>query len=78
MEGAGRGAIAREDLYVGDTALEIPTSLIISEELVKESDMVWLKCKTVNFQVFSSLCLLLAFLKSFDCIRAWKEIKTIN
>lgn len=61
MEGAGRGAIAREDLNVGDTALEIPTSLIISEELVKESDMVWLKCKTVNFQVFSSLCLLLAF-----------------
>lgn len=61
MEGAGRGAIAREDLNVGDTALEIPTSLIISEELVNESDMVWLKCKTVNFQVFSSLCLLLAF-----------------
>lgn len=40
VEGAGRGAIAREDLKVGDTALEIPASLIISEELVKKSDMV--------------------------------------
>ncbi|PON97914.1 Rubisco LSMT methyltransferase [Trema orientale] len=39
VEGAGRGAIAREDLKVGDTALEIPASLIISEELVKKSDM---------------------------------------
>ncbi|XP_062096433.1 uncharacterized protein LOC133802178 [Humulus lupulus] len=39
VEGAGRGAIAREDLKAGDTALEIPTSLIISEELMKKSDM---------------------------------------
>ncbi|XP_024019736.1 histone-lysine N-methyltransferase setd3 [Morus notabilis] len=39
VEGAGRGAIAREDLNVGDTALEIPTSLIISDKLVKKSDM---------------------------------------
>ncbi|PRQ37436.1 putative [Fructose-bisphosphate aldolase]-lysine N-methyltransferase [Rosa chinensis] len=39
VEGAGRGAIAREDLKVGDTALEIPTSLIISEELVQKTDM---------------------------------------
>ncbi|KAM1282123.1 hypothetical protein ACFX2I_022643 [Malus domestica] len=38
VEGAGRGAIAKEDLKVGDTALEIPTSLIISEELV-QADM---------------------------------------
>lgn len=40
VEGAGRGAIAREDLKVGDTALEIPTSLIICEELVQKTDMV--------------------------------------
>ena len=40
VKGAGRGAIAREDLKVGDTALEIPTSLIISEELVQKTDMV--------------------------------------
>ncbi|CAB4292890.1 unnamed protein product [Prunus armeniaca] len=38
VEGAGRGAIATEDLKVGDTALEIPTSLIIVEELV-QADM---------------------------------------
>ncbi len=39
IEGASRGAIAAEDLEVGDVALEIPLSIIISEELVQESDM---------------------------------------
>ncbi|XP_059636273.1 uncharacterized protein LOC132278496 [Cornus florida] len=39
VEGAGRGAIAMEDLEVGDIALEIPVSIIITEELVHESDM---------------------------------------
>ncbi|KAL5549119.1 hypothetical protein UlMin_004350, partial [Ulmus minor] len=39
VKGAGRGATAREDLKVGDTALEIPASLIISEGLVQNSDM---------------------------------------
>ncbi|KAI3446646.1 hypothetical protein Pfo_003311 [Paulownia fortunei] len=39
VEGAGRGAIAREDLKVGDIALEIPVSVIISGELLYESDM---------------------------------------
>ncbi|KAE8056771.1 hypothetical protein FH972_013511 [Carpinus fangiana] len=39
VEGAGRGAIAREDLNVGDIALEIPVSIVISEELVRISDM---------------------------------------
>lgn len=39
VEGAGRGAIAREDMKVGDIALEIPVPVIISEELVHESDM---------------------------------------
>ncbi|KAL3535367.1 hypothetical protein ACH5RR_003828 [Cinchona calisaya] len=39
IEGAGRGAIAREDLKIGDIALEIPVSLIISENLVLETDM---------------------------------------
>ncbi|KAF8400324.1 hypothetical protein HHK36_013621 [Tetracentron sinense] len=39
VEGAGRGAVAVEDLQVGDTALEIPESIIICEELVYESSM---------------------------------------
>lgn len=47
VEGAGRGAIALEDLKVGDTALEIPASLIIYEKLVHESDMVFLLPKTL-------------------------------
>ncbi|KAK7268123.1 hypothetical protein RIF29_20810 [Crotalaria pallida] len=37
VEGAGQGAIARKDLRVGDIALEIPISIIISEELVYET-----------------------------------------
>ncbi|KAK3018272.1 hypothetical protein RJ639_003100 [Escallonia herrerae] len=39
VQGAGRGAIAREDLKVGDVALDIPVSVIISEDVVYESDM---------------------------------------
>ncbi|BAT76729.1 hypothetical protein VIGAN_01477900 [Vigna angularis var. angularis] len=39
IEGAGRGAIARKDLKVGDIALEIPVSIIISEELIHETEM---------------------------------------
>ncbi|XP_050220001.1 uncharacterized protein LOC126670340 isoform X2 [Mercurialis annua] len=39
IEGAGRGAIVTEDLKVGDIALEIPVSIIISEELVRPCDM---------------------------------------
>ena len=54
VEGAGRGAIAAEDLKVGDVALEIPMSIVISEELVLESDMVlhllvWLSSFTPFF-----------------------------
>ncbi|XP_043806604.1 uncharacterized protein LOC110600553 isoform X3 [Manihot esculenta] len=39
VEGAGRGAIATKDLKAGDVAMEIPVSIIISEELVHQSDM---------------------------------------
>ncbi|KAL3623885.1 hypothetical protein CASFOL_032701 [Castilleja foliolosa] len=39
VEGAGRGAIAREDMKYGDTALEVPVSVIISEEILNKSDM---------------------------------------
>ncbi|KAJ6846217.1 uncharacterized protein M6B38_279240 [Iris pallida] len=39
FEDAGRGPIASEDINIGDIALEIPKSLIISEDLVLESDM---------------------------------------
>ena len=40
VEGAGRGAIAKEDLKIGDIALEVPVSLVISENLVFETGMV--------------------------------------
>ncbi|PWA94884.1 SET domain-containing protein [Artemisia annua] len=39
VEGAGRGVIAKEDLEVGDIALEIPVSVIISEDLIRETSM---------------------------------------
>ncbi|KAB5552683.1 hypothetical protein DKX38_009994 [Salix brachista] len=39
VEGAGRGAIATKDLKVGDIALEIPVSTIISDEHVHKSDI---------------------------------------
>ncbi|KAK8283550.1 hypothetical protein V6Z12_D08G102800 [Gossypium hirsutum] len=39
VEGAGRGAIAMEDMEVGDIAMEIPASITISEDLVYKSDM---------------------------------------
>ncbi|GAB4838233.1 hypothetical protein Ancab_027764 [Ancistrocladus abbreviatus] len=39
IEGAQRGALAVEDICVGEIALEIPVSVIISEDVVYESDM---------------------------------------
>lgn len=49
VQGAGRGAIARKDLKVGDIALEIPVSIIISEETVRETDIVcFLVAKVIN------------------------------
>ncbi|XP_031255488.1 ribulose-1,5 bisphosphate carboxylase/oxygenase large subunit N-methyltransferase, chloroplastic [Pistacia vera] len=39
VEGAGRGTIAMEDLKVGDVALEIPVSIIISEDIVYKCDL---------------------------------------
>lgn len=39
FKGYGRGAIADTDLNVGDIAMEIPKTLIISEETVIRSDM---------------------------------------
>ncbi|KAG0475153.1 hypothetical protein HPP92_014839 [Vanilla planifolia] len=39
FEGAGRGAVALEDINIGEVALEIPESIIISEDLLYKSDM---------------------------------------
>lgn len=64
VEGAGRGAIACEDLKIGDTAIAVPESLIISEKVVLESDMVcdsglsrWLQMSSSLYFRFSSLTL---------------------
>ncbi|XP_022683551.1 uncharacterized protein LOC101775581 isoform X2 [Setaria italica] len=47
FQGAGRGMVASESIGVGDTALEIPESLIISEELLCQSE-VFLALKDFN------------------------------
>ncbi|XP_016514628.1 ribulose-1,5 bisphosphate carboxylase/oxygenase large subunit N-methyltransferase, chloroplastic-like isoform X1 [Nicotiana tabacum] len=39
FEGAGRGAVARQDMRIGDIAMEIPLSIVISENLVHASQM---------------------------------------
>ena len=40
FQGAGRGMVAYESIGVGDIALEIPESLIISDELLCQSEVV--------------------------------------
>lgn len=51
IEGFGRGAIAQKDLEVGDIALEIPVSAIISEDAMRNSDIVCFPL--LNFVIFS-------------------------
>ncbi|CAN4105461.1 unnamed protein product [Withania somnifera] len=41
FDGAGRGAVARQDMRIGDIALEIPLSIVITENLVHEHEMVF-------------------------------------
>jgi hypothetical protein len=40
FQGAGRGMVASESIGVGDIALEIPERLIISQELLCQSEVV--------------------------------------
>jgi len=40
FQGAGRGMVASESIGGGDIALEIPESLIISDELLCQSEVV--------------------------------------
>ncbi|CAO2168560.1 unnamed protein product [Urochloa humidicola] len=47
FQGAGRGMVASESIGVGDAALEIPESLVISEELLCQSE-VFLALKDFN------------------------------
>lgn len=54
IEGFGRGAIAVTDLKVGDIALEIPVSAVISEDAMKKSDMVYF-CVSRHFFTFIAL-----------------------
>ncbi|PKA48699.1 Ribulose-1,5 bisphosphate carboxylase/oxygenase large subunit N-methyltransferase, chloroplastic [Apostasia shenzhenica] len=39
FDGVGRGAVAAEDIEIGESVLEIPETIIISEDLIRESDI---------------------------------------
>ncbi|XP_035538857.1 uncharacterized protein LOC108998805 isoform X2 [Juglans regia] len=71
VEGAGRGAIAREDLNVGDIALEIPVSIVISEELVYTSDMFHILEKIDGIS-FETMLLLWSMKERHNCTSKFK------
>ncbi|KAF2309429.1 hypothetical protein GH714_002356 [Hevea brasiliensis] len=72
VEGAGRGAIATKDLKVGDIALEIPVSIIISEDIVHQSDMVcfliWLSFGVAAIVALDGTLLLEEIMQAKECI----------
>lgn len=71
VEGAGRGMIAGKDLKVGDTAIEIPVSIIISEELVLETDMYRL-LKEVDGISSETILLLWSMKEKYNCDSKFK------
>ncbi|XP_061361744.1 uncharacterized protein LOC133305517 [Gastrolobium bilobum] len=71
VEGEGRGAIARKDLKVGDIALEIPLSIIISEELVHETDM-YRVLKEVDGISSETILLLWSMKEKYNCDSKFK------
>ncbi|XP_020227119.1 fructose-bisphosphate aldolase-lysine N-methyltransferase, chloroplastic isoform X3 [Cajanus cajan] len=71
IEGAGRGAIARKDLKVGDIALEIPVSTIISEEHVHETDMYGV-LKEIDGISSETILLLWSMKEKYNCDSKFK------
>lgn len=71
IEGASRGAIARKDLKVGDIALEIPVSIIISEELVHETDMYGV-LKEIDGISSETILLLWSMKEKYNCDSKFK------
>lgn len=49
FNGAGRGALAVEDINIGEAALEIPQSIIISEQHIYGSNMVLFLTRSTTF-----------------------------
>ncbi|XP_058755251.1 uncharacterized protein LOC131628432 [Vicia villosa] len=71
VEGAGRGMIGGKDLKVGDIAIEIPVSLIISEELMLETDMYRL-LKEVDGISSETILLLWSMKEKYNCDSKFK------
>ncbi|TKY54577.1 SET domain-containing protein 4 [Spatholobus suberectus] len=71
IEGAGRGAMARKDLKVGDIAVEIPVSIIISEELVHETDMYGV-LKEIDGISSETILLLWSMKEKYNCDSKFK------
>ncbi|KAK2358786.1 ribulose-1,5 bisphosphate carboxylase/oxygenase large subunit N-methyltransferase, chloroplastic [Trifolium repens] len=72
VEGAGRGMIAEKDLKVGDIALEIPVSIIISEELVLETEM-YRVLKEVDGISSETILLLWSMKEKYNCDSKFKS-----
>lgn len=71
IKGAGRGAVAVKDLDVGDIALEIPSSTIISEELVHKSDMYQILEK-IDGMTSETMLLLWSMWEKYNCTSEFK------
>jgi histone-lysine N-methyltransferase SETD3 len=71
FQGAGRGMVASESIGVGDTALEIPESLIISEELLCQSE-VFLAIKDFNNITSETMLLLWSMRERYNLSSKFK------
>ncbi|KAG2582767.1 hypothetical protein PVAP13_6KG173400 [Panicum virgatum] len=71
FQGAGRGMVASENICVGDTALEIPESLIISEELLCQSE-VFLALKDFNNITSETMLLLWSMRERYNLSSKFK------
>ncbi|KAJ0090842.1 hypothetical protein Patl1_14277 [Pistacia atlantica] len=72
VEGAGRGTIAMEDLKVGDIALEIPVSIIISEDIVYKCDLYNILQK-IDGMSSESMLLLWSMKEKHNCDSKFKN-----
>ncbi|OEL29216.1 hypothetical protein BAE44_0009765 [Dichanthelium oligosanthes] len=71
FQGAGRGMVASESIGVGDAALEIPESLIISEELLCQSE-VFLALKDFNNITSETMLLLWSMRERYNLSSKFK------
>ncbi|KAF8701369.1 hypothetical protein HU200_033700 [Digitaria exilis] len=72
FQGAGRGMVASENIGVGDTALEIPESLIISEEILCQTE-VFLALKDFHNITSETMLLLWSMRERYTLTSKFKQ-----